>query len=64
MLGIRARALLQGRLAPDASDVAAMAVPVLSHRMALNFASRASGMDLTDLILTTTREITRIEDAA
>ena len=43
MLTVRARALLEGRLAPSAEDVAAMATPVLTHRMALTFASRARG---------------------
>ena len=41
MLTVRARALLHGRLAPSAEDVIDMARPVLSHRMALNFAARA-----------------------
>ncbi len=50
MLTVRARALLQGRLAPDAEDVIDMARPVLSHRMALNFAARARGDSLADLI--------------
>ena len=43
MLACRARALLQGRLAPSLDDVAALALPVLKHRMALNFAARAEG---------------------
>ena len=50
MLTIRARALLEGRLAPSAEDVLAMARPVLSHRMALNFAARARGESLQELI--------------
>jgi MoxR-like ATPase len=50
MLTVRARALLQGRLAPSADDVIDMARPVLSHRMALNFAARARGDSLNDLI--------------
>ncbi len=50
MLTVRARAMLQGRLAPSVDDVAAMALPVLSHRMALNFAARARGDSLADLI--------------
>lgn len=50
MLAVRARALLQGRLAPSAEDVIDMARPVLTHRMALNFAARARGDSLTDLI--------------
>ncbi|MEP2681673.1 MAG: MoxR family ATPase [Sulfitobacter sp.] len=50
MLTVRARALLEGRLAPSAEDVLAMARPVLSHRMALNFAARARGESLQGLI--------------
>ncbi|RXV67027.1 AAA family ATPase [Roseovarius sp. A46] len=64
MLTVRARAMLQGRLAPDASDVAAMAMPVLSHRMALNFAARARGDSLGALISTLVEDITRVEAAA
>ena len=43
MLLTRARAVLQGRFAPTLDDVAAMAAPVLRHRMALSFAARARG---------------------
>ena len=43
MLAIRARALVEGRLAPSIDDVLALAGPVLRHRMALNFAARAEG---------------------
>ena len=50
MLGVRARALLDNRLAPDLGDVAALAPPVLTHRMALNYAARAEGVRLADLI--------------
>lgn len=50
MMAVRARALLQGRLAPNAEDVIDMARPVLSHRMALNFAARARGDSLIALI--------------
>jgi MoxR-like ATPase len=41
MLTSRARALLQGRLAPSVDDVLALAEPVLQHRMQLSFAARA-----------------------
>jgi MoxR-like ATPase len=64
MLTVRARALLDGRLAPSAEDVAAMAAPVLSHRMALSFAARARGMDLATVISETAGSITRTEAAA
>jgi MoxR-like ATPase len=46
MLTVRARALLDGRLAPSVEDVAALARPVLTHRMALSFAARARGETL------------------
>ena len=64
MLTVRARAMLQGRLAPDVDDVAAMAQPVLTHRMALSFAARARGDELNDLIAETVTSITRAEAAA
>ena len=50
MLAVRARALLDGRFAPSIDDVAALATPVLKHRMALNFSARSSGETLTAVI--------------
>ena len=50
MLAVRARALIQGRLAPSTEDVLALAEPVLKHRMALSFAARADGLSLESLI--------------
>lgn len=64
MLTVRARAMLEGRLAPDAGDVAAMAQPVLIHRMALNFAARAQGDSLAGLISDTVAHHLRAETAA
>jgi MoxR-like ATPase len=43
MLAVRARALLDGRLAPSVDDVLDLAEPVLKHRMALTFTARAEG---------------------
>ena len=43
MLAVRARALLDGRLAPSIDDVLDLAEPVLKHRMALTFSARAEG---------------------
>ena len=43
MLAVRARALLEGRLAPSVDDVVELAAPVLKHRMALTFSARADG---------------------
>jgi MoxR-like ATPase len=50
MLATRARAVLDGRLSPSLDDVLALARPVLKHRMALNFAARADGVTLDDVI--------------
>jgi MoxR-like ATPase len=50
MLAVRARAVLDGRLAPSIDDVLALAHPVLRHRMALNFAARAEGVSLDAVI--------------
>jgi len=64
MLTVRARALQEGRLAPNAEDVAAMARPVLSHRMALTFAARARGETMEGVIDAVTARVTRVEAAA
>jgi len=50
MLATRARALLDGRLAPSIDDVVALAPPVLRHRMALNFSARADGVTIDKVI--------------
>ena len=50
MLAARAKALIEGRLAPSVDDVLALADPVLKHRMALTFAARAEGQDLGGII--------------
>jgi len=64
MLAVRARALLQGRLAPSAEDVAALAHPVLVHRMALSFAARARGEDLGGVIDRVVARATGVTEAA
>ncbi|SDI81295.1 AAA family ATPase [Salipiger marinus] len=64
MLTVRARALLQGRLAPAPEDVLDMARPVLVHRMALTFSARARGESLGRLIDEVTADLTRAEAAA
>lgn len=64
MLTVRARALLNGRLVPSVEDVAAMAQPVLEHRMALNFAARARGESLEGVISRVSGRILGQEAAA
>jgi MoxR-like ATPase len=50
MLGVRARAVIEGRLAPSIDDVLALAHPILRHRMALTFSARAEGVTLGRII--------------
>ncbi len=50
MLAVRGRAILDGRLSPSIDDVAALAGPILRHRMALNFAARADGIAIDQVI--------------
>ena len=50
ILGGKARALLRGNFHVDFADVRACAVPVLRHRLVLNFHARAEGIDADALI--------------
>jgi MoxR-like ATPase len=50
MLAVRARALIEGRVAPSIADVVALAEPVLKHRMALTFSARADGESIAGVI--------------
>ena len=50
MLAARARAIIQGRLAPSVDDVVALAGPILRHRMAVNFSARAEGVTVESVI--------------
>jgi MoxR-like ATPase len=57
MLGVKARALLEGRLSPSVDDVLALATPVMRHRMAVTFAARADGVTLDDVIARLTQPL-------
>jgi MoxR-like ATPase len=50
MLAVRAKAMMEGRLAPSVDDVIELAEPVLKHRMALTFAARAEGVEMSDMV--------------
>ena len=50
ILGAKARAILEGRFHVNYADVRAVAVPVLRHRLVLNFHARAEGIDVDQLI--------------
>ena len=57
MLTCRARALLDGRLAPSIEDVIELAPPVLRHRMALTYEARARGVTLGTIIARLTERL-------
>ncbi len=50
MLAVRAAALLGERHAPSTDDVRALALPVLKHRMALNYKAQGDGITLPDIL--------------
>jgi MoxR-like ATPase len=57
MLAVRAKALVDGRLAPSVEDVISLAEPVLKHRMALTFAARAEGETASGVIAKLTKAL-------
>jgi MoxR-like ATPase len=59
ILGAKARALLEGRSVVAHEDIRAVASPVLRHRILLNFAAEADGVD-TDRIVRELLDSTRI----
>ena len=50
ILGAKARAAMDGRAVPDLEDVNAMALPVLTHRVVVNFQAEAEGITPEKLI--------------
>ena len=64
MLTVRARALLDGRLVPNADDVRALARPVMIHRMSLSFSARARGESLGAVIDGVVARLSGLEAAA
>lgn len=57
VLAAKARALLHGRLAATRDDVAALAVPVMRHRLLLSFAAEAEGVHADDVVAALLREV-------
>jgi MoxR-like ATPase len=49
-LGAKTRALLQGRVAPDRSDVRTLASAVLRHRMVANYEAEAARVTVDDIV--------------
>jgi MoxR-like ATPase len=50
IMAAKARAALAGQVYVSCDDVAAVALPVLRHRIALNFAAQAEGVGAADVI--------------
>ena len=50
VLGAKARAVLHGRYAAEAEDVRTLALPVLRHRLVVNFHAEAEGVTAPDLV--------------
>ena len=50
VLGAKARALLDGRSVASPDDIRAVALPVLRHRVLLNFEAEADGIDADQIV--------------
>ena len=50
VLGAKARAVLDGRPAPEIDDIKAMARPILRHRLITNFNAEAEGLNTDDIL--------------
>ena len=57
MLAAKARALYEGRGTPSIDDVVELALPILKHRMALNYHARADQVSLDQLITSFARTL-------
>ena len=51
ILGAKAKAILDGRPAPDIADVKALVLPVMRHRIITNFNAEAEGLSTDDILL-------------
>jgi MoxR-like ATPase len=54
---VRARALLEGRMNASFEDVQAMAVPVLQHRIVLDYSARLEGRRAADIVAALLAEV-------
>ena len=50
LLGAKARALLDGRTVASPEDIRAVALPVLRHRLLVNFQAEADGVDADQVV--------------
>jgi MoxR-like ATPase len=57
VLGAKTRAVLTGRHSPDIDDVRHVALPVLRHRLVLNFNAEADGVTAEQIVDRLLKEI-------
>ena len=50
IIGAKARAVLRGRFTVSMEDIGALALPVMRHRMGLNFAAQSEGVDTDEIV--------------
>ncbi len=50
VLGAKCNALINGKFSPDIEDVKAIALPVLRHRLVLNYKAEAEGMSVEEIV--------------
>jgi len=51
LLGARCLCLLEGRPTPSAADVRRAAMPVLRHRLVLNYAATGENLSTRDMVM-------------
>jgi len=50
IIGAKAHAAINGKFSPDIEDVKAIAIPILRHRIVLNYKAEAEGVSVEDII--------------
>lgn len=50
IIGAKCHAALRGKFSPDIEDVKAIAIPILRHRVVLNYKAEAEGISVEDII--------------
>ncbi|HRH12435.1 MAG TPA: AAA family ATPase, partial [Bacteroidia bacterium] len=50
IIGAKCHAAINGKFSPDIEDVKAIAVPILRHRLVLNYKAEAEGISVEDII--------------
>lgn len=50
VLGAKCNALVKGKFSPDIEDVKAIALPVLRHRLVLNYKAEAEGISIEEIV--------------